>query len=184
MLCLVPLVFLLASCVKLPHFFPRPLGDPESAPIDKALEGEWICFAPKKDARTTAGLRFLRKEGNLLHLHTREKDGWRECLPVFTTIIGCDRYLNMGKPEVGYMVFKYSLSLDGILMMAAIRDEHLATAIEEKRLKGKVVRNPEGEVTSFQVTDSVENIRAFIDKEDPKKLFGAIASFRKARDEK
>ena len=181
-LCLLPLVLLLASCIRLP--FARPLGDLKTAPIDKGLEGEWICLAPKKGEEKPVDLRFTLKEGGRWHLQFKGKGGWDTPVPVFTTIVVCDRYLNIGEPAVGYVVWKYSLSLDGTLMLAAMRDEHVATAIEKKRLKGKVVRYPDGGLASFQVTDSVENIRAFIEKEDPEKLFGTIHSFRKAKSNK
>ncbi len=180
MLCLVPLVFLLASCVPL-ALSDKPVGDPKTAPVDRALEGEWVCFAPGKDGEMLfRGLRFTRKEAGLWHLQVKKKDGWGdETVPVFTTIIGCDRYLNVGDAKQRYLIWKYSLSLDGTLMLTLMQEESVAKAIGEKRLQGKVARSAEGTISDVRITDSPENIRAYIEKEDPKKLFAIFGSFRK-----
>ena len=50
----------------------------------------------------------------------------------------------------------------------------------EKRLKGKVTRDAKGKLSSVQITDSAENIRSYIEKEDPEKLFHILSSYRKA----
>jgi len=188
-LLVLPFAFLLASCG--PPTSLHPLSDPKSSPVDKALAGEWERFTPVKgDSTPPPGFRFTTREDGLWDMIGQETDGtWDEdeALPAFTTIIRCDRFLTVRIEEqdaVQHFFLKYSLSLDGTLMLAEMAKEPVAKAIDEKRLKGKVGRNKKGEVTAVAITDSMENIRAYIEKEDPKKLFILLGSYRKVEPNK
>jgi hypothetical protein len=183
----LPLAFLLASCG--PPVSVHPLEDPKTAPLDKALNGVWYRSyreGEKKDS--PRGLRFApREEGGWLLVPMKDEAGWneKEACTVFTTIVGCDRYLNMrvpqkkGKKEIRYVFCKYSLSLDGSFMLALMAEKPVARAIEEERLQGKVERNQKGELKSVLIPDSSDKIRAYIEEEDPEKLFRVIGTFKR-----
>lgn len=183
---ILPLMFLLASCG--PPVSVQPLGDAKAAPVDKALAGEWRrCAKGDGDMEGPLGLRFTPQEKGPWLLAPMKDDGtWNdeESLPAFTTLIGCDRYLNLctkddEKKEIRYVFGKYSLSLDGTFMLALMTEEPVAKAIDEKRLQGKVDRNDKGEIKSVLITDSAENIRACIEKEDPRALFQIIGTYKR-----
>lgn len=186
MFCVLSLAFLLSSCG--PPASVIPLGELKTAPFDKVLEGGWDGFARNEDdAVPFSGLRFTRTGDGSWQVLCKGKDGrWDEAKAFLahTTIIGCDRYLNVrakNAKEVRYFFCKYSLSLDGTFMLALMAEKPVAKAIDGKRLQGKVERNEKGEIKSVLITDSAENIRALIEAEDPQELFGTIGTLRRAR---
>lgn len=183
---LLPLPFLLVACG--PPSFEHALCDAKDAPLDPGLQGEWVRTPRNQEdgADRFVRLKFTKGEGNQYVLRWMERDQWEEKgLIVFTALVGCDRYLNIqseqdDQKQVRYLIGKYSLSLDGTLMLALLQERPVAEAIDAGQLKGTVKRNKNHEIEDVLVSDTAENVRAFLEKTSPEKLLGDLLVFRRA----
>jgi hypothetical protein len=167
----------LAACS--PEFV-HPLSPAADAKVDAALVGAWVETKP---AGAPMRLEVKALEGGVMSFRLvkkEEKDALR--FEGHVSALGAMQVLNL-KPVEGELVgdsllfVRYEVAADGALSAWVLRDNTFRAAVKDGTLQG---RFSSGSPSSVIVTDTPENVRAFLQKQKRETLWEALATFRKA----
>jgi hypothetical protein len=191
---------LLAGC--LPES-KNPLSMPSNSTIDTRLEGMYVARREKKDedlsgwhfhyqgtkagpngqARLTPWLDVLSLE------HVKDAGLKANAYRALTTHIGVHDYMSFFELGAGtdqgkttyYSFARYEMSLAGDLRVWMANSDAFAQAIKSGKLHGTVKHQKTGD--DVMLTDSTENLAAFVAANDPAKFFSGkpLVFYRVAR---
>jgi len=193
---LMPFLMFISSCF-CPLTSVHPLSDPQNAKYDDRIQGAWqfasqdgelvfLHFGKEKDNKTQM-ISIEHKNNGEMELST---------FSVFPTITNGQNYLNFNIQELfkefnedvsGYIFMKYELLDAATLDLSYINEEPIIKAIKSGKLKGEITyektatlegdeektlkQNRERTIECVKITDSPDNIIAYFQSVDPKKLF-------------
>ncbi|HSI11878.1 MAG TPA: hypothetical protein VK961_07530 [Chthoniobacter sp.] len=179
---------LLAGC--LPES-KNPLSTPQTSRIDVDLEGVYLPGNLRPDDSSLSTMHFhyraKRVDGLIQHTNvldmleiTHEVDSGliTHAYRLLTTRIGDQNYMSfqdLGKSGVHattYTFARYEIGWRGTLRVWLINSEAVAEAIHAGKLHGTVKPvKYQSQYPEIMITDSTEQLAAFVKASDPKKLF-------------
>ena len=156
----------------------NPLSPPEKAEADNQLAGTWhmktekgemfVHFIPREPSRMLA-----------IYVEVEEGKPSASSYTFFTTTIGGNRFMNLQpepmrgeetKDKPKYFFARYEISKGGELTVWLMNEDAAATEIEAGRVRGEV--KGEGSLKSASLTDTTENLAAFVKGAKLDALFG------------
>jgi hypothetical protein len=173
---LAALLLLLAGC---PPEFTQPLSPAAGAKVDAALLGKWVEAKPDG---TPMRLEVKALQGGVMSVRLakkKEKDALG--FEGHVTALGAMKVLNLKAVEgdlsgESLLVVRYELAADGTLSAWVMRDNAFRVAVKDGSLKG---HESSGSPSSVIVTDTPENVRAFMQKQKSESLWEPLTTFRK-----
>ena len=183
------LAIFLAACLPTAQ---NPLPVSADHPLDKALYGAWIGSV--EDEEDPVLLHFLetvdgKHKAILVTVQTPDDSdgGWAE-FDVTSSTLSNGNFLNLYWTESdgeaveelqGFHLMRYELGADDTLSLFFIDGDMIAEAIEEGALDGTV--SSSGMTKSIRMTASSEKLAAYIESQNPMKLFAeAYGTFKPA----
>jgi hypothetical protein len=167
-----------------------PLSSPDSAVLDKDLQGVWVSSNNKETAEY-GYLHIVPRQDNTSDIvvvsHSKDSGAETGFYVMFTTIIEGNRYMNLkekdpktGKLSGDYIFAKYEIFRNEVLILRLMtNDDMLIKAIESGQLKGKISK---GRLfTTVTITDVSSKVAEFITDNNQDRLFGESVYFRKVR---
>ena len=152
----------------------NPLSDPEKPQADPKLAGVW-----KNDF---GALHFsARKDGRMDVKYVTQDSQQRESVEnyvLFVTTLGDNSYINLqGAGQKSYLILNYKINGDE-LTTSLMCDEEVKKALEAGKLKAQKTGSQYQAETV--VTDSSENLAAFVKGQEQDKLFPEPQKFKRA----
>jgi hypothetical protein len=182
-----------AGCLALAGCIPEsvnPIAPASQSFVDSRLEGVWVTHNDGGKDHTYYHFQHRRSEGqdkkatvsNWLDIvgigHNRKGSLEHNAYAALPARIGKHKYLSYaiedghGKKNASakYCFARYEFSLRGRLKIYLADNDAFVEAVRSGQLRGKVKTGKDG--SSVKITDSSENIAAFVEKTGNAKLFG------------
>jgi hypothetical protein len=170
------LLLVLAACS--PEFT-NPLSPAAGAKVDAALVGRWLEAKPDGTPRR---LEVKAREGGVMSFRLVKKNE-KDALGFegHVTALGSMKVLNLKAVEGdlggdSLLFVRYELAADGTLSAWLLRDSAFGAAVKDGSLKGRL---SSGSPSTVIVTDTPENVRAFLQKQKSESLWEPLTTFRK-----
>lgn len=168
-------LLLLAGC---PPEFTQPLSPVAGAKVDAALLGKWVEAKPDG---TPMRLEVKALQGGVMSVRLAKKEKDALGFEGHVTALGAMKVLNLKAVEgdlsgESLLVVRYELAADGTLSAWVMRDSAFRVAVKDGSLKG---RESSGSPSTVIVTDTPENVRAFLQKQKSESLWELLTTFRK-----
>jgi hypothetical protein len=145
----------------------QPLSDAKTSIPDLRLLGTWeLANADRPADKKMVVVDRKRDEPNVLRMFDIEE---KKTLDVYLTKIGEARVASIADEQNGttkFLICKYELQDDSSLAVWGLDQEFFASAIEEKRLKGK--KTQDGFLSNVIIDESPEHLRKFIEEQAAK----------------
>ena len=159
----------------------NPLSDSARDKPDERLLGKWINRDEKDKGGFVQFATGANGEINVSFLGGKSE----EKNPLFTartTTIGNYHYISLNPTnedrDKGYLLARYEMK-DDKMSVWMLDSDKVKTAIAQKKLKGKVGQGPAPTIT---ITDTSNNVRAFLESPESNELFEYFGTFERIKD--